>query len=362
MVKGWLKSRFGRNDDWTARGEADIGRAMTSKTLQHAGKGPAADTALESAMRTIAAEQGGVAALAEAFANGLARPFADTIAILSGIRGRVIVTGVGKSGHIGAKIAATLASTGTPAFFVHPAEANHGDLGMIARDDAIIAMSWSGESAELKGIVDYSRRFSIPLIAITAGEVSALSRAADVTLVLPKAVEACPHGLAPTTSTLMQLVVGDCIAIALLEARGFTADHFRTLHPGGQLGANLKLIRDIMHTGSRLPLVPSGTGMREAILEISTKGFGCVGVTDRDGSLTGIITDGDLRRHIDTDLLSMTVDDVMTRTPKTIEPDMLAASALQIINSSAITTLMVVDAGQPVGIVHLHDLLRIGTA
>lgn len=318
--------------------------------------------AVDSAIRTVAAEQGGVTALADALANGLAQPFAEAIGVLSAIGGRVIVTGVGKSGHIGAKLAATLASTGTPAFFVHPAEANHGDLGMIARDDAIIAMSWSGESAELKGIVDYSRRFSIPLIAITAGRESALARAADVALVLPRAVEACPHGLAPTTSTLMQLVVGDCIAIALLEARGFTADHFRTLHPGGQLGANLRLVRDIMHTGDRLPLVSSRTGMREAILEISTKGFGCVGVTDTGGSLVGIITDGDLRRHIDTDLLSMVVDDVMTRTPKTIEPDTLAASALQMINSSAITTLMVVDAGRPVGIVHLHDLLRIGTA
>lgn len=217
-------------------------------------------------------------------------------------------------------------------------------------------------SAELKGIVDYSRRFSIPLIAITAGASSALARAAYVALILPRAVEACPHGLAPTTSTLMQLVIGDCMAIALLEARGFTADHFRTLHPGGQLGANLRLIRDIMHTGAKLPLVSSHTGMREAILEMSAKGFGCVGVTDGEGRLAGIITDGDLRRHIDTDLLSMSVDEVMTRTPKTIDPDTLAASALQLINSSAITTLMVIEDERPIGIVHLHDLLRIGTA
>lgn len=321
-----------------------------------------AQNAIDSAQRTVATEQGGLAALAEALSDGLAKQFADAISVLSAISGRVIVTGVGKSGHIAAKIAATLASTGSPAFFVHPVEAVHGDLGMIARDDAIIAISWSGESAELKGIVAYSRRFAIPLIAITAGSDSALARAADVVLTLPRAAEACPHGLAPTTSTLMQMVLGDAIAIALLEARGFTADHFRTFHPGGQLGANLTLVRDIMHAGESLPLVRSGTGMREAIIEISTKGFGCVAIADEDGILAGIITDGDLRRHIDTDLLALTVDDVMTRRPKTITPETLAATALQMLNAAAITTLMVVDDGRPVGVVHLHDLLRIGAA
>jgi arabinose-5-phosphate isomerase len=321
-----------------------------------------AQDAIASAYRTVTTERSGLEAVAAALHNGLAAPFARAIEIVSGIGGRVIVTGVGKSGHIGAKLAATLASTGTPAFFVHPAEANHGDLGMIAPDDAIVAMSWSGESMELKGIVAYSRRFRIPLIAITAGEMSALARQADVVLGLPRAPEACPHGLAPTTSALMQLVIGDALAIALLEARGFTADHFRTFHPGGQLGANLTLIRDVMHTGERLPLVKVGTGMREAILEISRKGFGCVGIAAPDGTLLGMITDGDLRRHIDTDLLSMTVDQVMTPGPKVIAPDMLAASALQIIHSSSITTLMVVEDSRPVGIVHLHDLLRIGAA
>lgn len=321
-----------------------------------------AQAAIASAFRTVMTEQSGLEALAAALQNGLAAPFARAVEVIAGIGGRVIVTGVGKSGHIGSKIAATLASTGTPAFFVHPAEANHGDLGMIARDDAIIAMSWSGETVELKGIVAYSRRFRIPLIAITAGESSALARQADIVLGLPRAPEACPHGLAPTTSTLMQLVIGDALAVALLEARGFTADHFRTFHPGGQLGANLTMIRDVMHTGEKLPLVSTGTGMREAIIEISRKGFGCVGITAPDGTLSGIITDGDLRRHIDTDLLSMTVDEVMTRGPKTIAPDTLAATALQIINSSAITTLMVVEDNKPVGIVHLHDLLRIGAA
>ncbi|MER8748859.1 KpsF/GutQ family sugar-phosphate isomerase [Mesorhizobium sp. M1050] len=317
---------------------------------------------IASALRTVATEQAGVAALAEALGSGLAGPFCQAVDMISGIEGRLIVTGVGKSGHIGSKIAATLASTGTPAFFVHPAEANHGDLGMIARDDAIIAMSWSGESKELMGIVAYSRRFSIPLIAITAGETSALARAADVVLLLPRAPEACPHGLAPTTSTLLQLVMGDALAIALLEARGFTPDHFRTFHPGGQLGANLTQIREIMHVGDRLPLVVTGTGMQDAILELSRKGFGCVAITDADGALVGIITDGDIRRHIGSNLLAMTVDQVMTKGPKTAAPDTLVATALQTINNSAITSLMVVEGRRPVGLIHLHDLLRIGAA
>ncbi|TGQ39572.1 MULTISPECIES: KpsF/GutQ family sugar-phosphate isomerase [unclassified Mesorhizobium] len=317
---------------------------------------------IASALRTVATEQAGIAELAAALENGLAEPFARAVDMVSRIDGRVIVTGVGKSGHIGSKIAATLASTGTPAFFVHSAEANHGDLGMIARDDAIIALSWSGESLELKGIIAYSRRFSIPLIAVTAGETSALARKADVVLLLPRAPEACPHGLAPTTSTLLQLVMGDALAIALLEARGFTPDHFRTFHPGGQLGANLTQIRDIMHVGDRLPLVSTGTGMREAILELSRKGFGCVAITAGDGALIGIITDGDIRRHIGSNLLEMSVDEVMTRGPKTARPDTLVATALQTINTSAITSLMVVEGSQPVGLVHLHDLLRIGAA
>ncbi len=320
------------------------------------------NAAIASALRTVAAEQSGLAALKSALEDGLSAPFADAVEVLSRIGGRVIVTGVGKSGHIGSKIAATLASTGTPSFFVHPAEANHGDLGMIARDDAIVAVSWSGETFELKGIVAYARRFSIPLIAITAGEASTLAREATVVLALPRAPEACPHGLAPTTSTMLQLVIGDALAVALLEARGFTPEHFRTFHPGGQLGASLTQIRDLMHVGDRLPLVASGTPMAEAIVQISQKGFGCVAVTGPDGRLEGIITDGDLRRNIGDGLLGRTVDEVMTRSPKTVDPDTLAATALQIVNSSAITTLMVVEGGRPVGIVHLHDLLRIGVA
>lgn len=321
-----------------------------------------AQAAIASALRTVEIEQAGLSEMRAALDNGLAAPFASAVRILRRIRGRVIVTGVGKSGHIGSKLAATLASTGTPAFFVHPAEANHGDLGMIARDDAIIAMSWSGESQELKGIVAYSRRFRIPLIAVTSGESSALARQADTVLLLPRVTEACPHGLAPTTSTLLQLVVGDALAVALLEARGFTPDHFRTFHPGGQLGASLMQVREVMHTGARIPLVDQGTGMRQAILEISHKGFGCVGVLSPDGRLCGIITDGDLRRQIDGDLLDRTVDEVMTRQPRTIAPDTLVAGALETINSSSITSLMVVENGRPVGLVHLHDLLRIGAA
>lgn len=315
-----------------------------------------------SAIRTITAELGGLNALIDALNDTLADAFSHAVLALAGAKGRVIVTGVGKSGHIGSKIAATLASTGTPAFFVHPAEANHGDLGMIAADDVILAMSWSGETTELKGILAYSRRYRIPLIAVTSGANSTLAREADIVLSLPKAEEACPHGLAPTTSTLMQLAIGDALAVALLETRGFTARDFHTYHPGGRLGASLAHISDIMHTGDRLPLVSAGTGMRDAIMEITSKGFGCVGIVSPDGLLAGIITDGDLRRKINTDLLSMSVDEVMTLSPKTIQPDMLVAKALDIANALAITALMVTHDGRPVGIIHLHDLLRVGAA
>jgi len=320
------------------------------------------NAAAASALRTLATEASGLAALASALENGLAEPFATAVDLVSGITGRVIITGVGKSGHIGTKIAATLASTGTPAFFVHPAEANHGDLGMISPDDVVIALSWSGETAELKGIVAYTRRFAIPLIAITSGPDSALAREASVVIGLPRVAEACPHGLAPTTSTLMQLVVGDALAVALLEARDFTPDQFRTFHPGGKLGASLTKVAEIMHTGESLPLVQSGANMGDAVLEISRKGFGCVAVVSDTGTLEGIITDGDLRRHMGADLLSMRVDDVMTRTPKTVSADMLAGAALQLLNASTITVVMVVEDERPVGIVHLHDLLRIGAA
>lgn len=317
--------------------------------------------AIASALRTLETESGGLAALSQAFEGPLGDNFLKAIKTIRDIGGRVIVTGMGKSGHVAAKIAATLASTGTPSFFVHPSEANHGDLGMIARDDVIVALSKSGEAKELQGTLDYSRRFSIPLIAVTARPQSTLSRHADIVLQLPDIPEACPHNLAPTSSALMQLAIGDALAIALLESRSFTASDFSVFHPGGKLGAQLSVVRDLMHTGDALPLVDTGTRMSEAIIKISEKGFGCAGVVD-DGKLIGIITDGDLRRHLSDTLLAEAVDDVMTPNPQTIQPDMLAAAALDILNRRAITTLMVTEDSRPVGIVHLHDLLRIGVA
>jgi arabinose-5-phosphate isomerase len=233
---------------------------------------------------------------------------------------------------------------------------------MIAPNDAIIALSWSGETAELKGIIAYSRRFSIPMIAITSGAESALARASDVVLLLPRVAEACPHGLAPTTSTLLQLVLGDALAIALLEARGFTPEHFRTFHPGGQLGANLTRVSEIMRVGDQIPVVRPGTGMPEAIAMLAQKRVGCVCVVDDAGKLVGIITDGDLARNLHRDLTRTTVDDVMTRSPKTIEPDMFAGSAVALLNQHSISALVVAEEGRPVGILHFHDLLRVGAA
>ena len=322
-------------------------------------KSKSESAAVQSALHTLRTEAAGLDTLLSAFKNGIAEPFEKTIQTLRDIKGRVIVTGVGKSGHISAKIAATLASTGTPAFFVHPSEANHGDLGMIARDDAIIAISWSGETTELKGTLDYSKRFNIPLVALTADANSTLGKHADIVLALPREKEACPHNLAPTTSSLMLLAMGDAIAVALLESRKFTADHFSVFHPGGQLGSNLLHVRDLMHSGDSVPLVDSGTLMTEAIIQISEKGFGSVGVI-KDGTLVGIITDGDLRRNLSTSLLAELVDDVMTQNPQTAQPDMLASEALDLMNRRPITVLMVCENNKPVGILHLHDLLRVG--
>jgi arabinose-5-phosphate isomerase len=314
------------------------------------------------AIRTLRVERAGLAALEDALQGAMREPFEQACAMIAGAAGRVIVTGMGKSGHIGAKIAATLASTGTPAFFVHPAEASHGDLGMITSEDVIVGLSWSGETAELRNIVFYSRRFRVPLIAITSRPDSTLARAADIALVMPRVEEACPHGLAPTTSALIQLALGDALAIALLERHGFTADDFLRFHPGGTLGANLAHVRDVMHSGERLPLAPAGLGMNEALLLMSQKGFGCLGIVDRKGDLIGIITDGDLRRHLSDDIFKRRVEEVMTPDPKTIGPDALVASALEILNSAAITALLVVEGRRPIGLVHMHDLLRMGAA
>jgi arabinose-5-phosphate isomerase len=322
-----------------------------------------AEEILRSAGRTIETERAGLDALAAALGNGLSGPFTRAVETLGSISGRVIVTGVGKSGHVGAKIAATLASTGTPSQFVHPAEANHGDLGMITRNDAIIVLSWSGESAELKGILAYSRRFQIPLVAFTSGVSSTLAREADIVLGLPREQEACPHGLAPTTSTLMQLALGDALAVALLEAKGFTAGDFHTFHPGGQLGANLAHVADVMHTGDSVPLVRSGTLAPDAIMTLSLRKFGCVGVTDADGRLIGIVTDGDVARNLGRNLVDQPIDAIMTSNPKTIAPTALASTAMAILNQNSIGALIVTDPDRsPLGIVHFHDLLRIGVA
>lgn len=315
-----------------------------------------------SAGRTLDCGIDGLRALQAALANGLAEDFGRAVDLMQGCRGRVVVTGMGKSGHVGQKVAATLASTGTPAQFVHPAEASHGDLGMITARDVILALSWSGETRELANILTYSRRFRVPLIAMTSRRDSALGKAADIVLALPPVKEACPHGLAPTTTTLVQLALGDCLAIALLEGRGFTALDFKVFHPGGQLGANLKHIRDIMHGGEELPIVGEDEPMSGALVVMTEKSFGCLGIVGEDGKLNGIITDGDLRRHMAPGLLDRRVTEIMTRSPKTVTAGMLASSALQIVNASAITALFVVEDGTPVGIVHIHDLLRAGVA
>jgi arabinose-5-phosphate isomerase len=321
-----------------------------------------ADPAIASARRTIDMERTGLSALLAELDNGLAEPFASAIEVIRNATGRVIVTGIGKSGHVARKVAATLASTGTPAQFVHPAEASHGDLGMVRPDDIVLALSWSGETVELKSLVEYSRRFRIPLIAITARPASTLARESDVVLILPEVPEACPHGLAPTTSTLMQLALGDALAIALLEARGFTPEDFRIFHPGGRLGASLHFVRDIMHRDDALPLVTVGTVMSEAIVRMTEKRLGCVGIVDLEGLLIGIITDGDLRRHLGPEILACKVDDIMTRDPKTISSDTLVAEALAMMNMHhrPFTVLFVVEDAKPIGIVHMHDFLRLG--
>ncbi|MFP4538196.1 MAG: SIS domain-containing protein, partial [Dichotomicrobium sp.] len=321
-----------------------------------------ADPSVRSALRTLDFELGGIAALKQEMSGALGERFAGAVELLQSLSGRAIVSGMGKSGHIGQKIAATLSSVGTPAFFVHPGEASHGDLGMITPEDAVIALSWSGETAELANLLTYARRFAVPIIAITSRANSSLAKAAHHALVLPQATEACPHGLAPTTSSLMQLAIGDALAIALLEGKGFTAHDFKVFHPGGQLGAKLKHVGDFMHTGERLPLADADTPMSEALVLMTEKSFGCLGVVDGSGKLIGILTDGDLRRNMGDGLLAAKVREVMTRAPKTIGPDALASAALNILNTAKITALFVVEEDRPVGIVHIHDLLRLGVA
>ena len=316
---------------------------------------------LDVAREVLSAEAAGLRALAGALDQGFIR----AVDVLASASGRIVVSGMGKSGHVARKIAATLASTGTPALFVHPAEASHGDLGMIVPGDALLVVSNSGETPELADVVAHGRRFGIPLVAITAKSGSALARAANSVLLLPDANEACPMGLAPTTSTTMQMALGDALAVALLTRRGFTAADFRQVHPGGRLGARLRRVRELMHTDDAVPLVSPETRMDRALLVMTEKRFGCLGVVDESGALYGIVTDGDLRRHMGPELLSRAVRDVMTANPRTIEPDALAGDALRLMNAPdrPITALFVVDLELRVrGILHVHDLLRAGVA
>ncbi len=316
------------------------------------------ETFLATARRVIRTEADALTMLADGLGDG----FSAAIDLMLGVRGRVIVSGMGKSGHIARKIAATLASTGTPAQFVHPAEASHGDLGMMVQGDVVLMLSNSGETPELADMIAYTRRFSIPMIGVASRAQSTLLKQADVAIVLPPADEACGNGIVPTATTTMTLALGDALAIALMEHRAFTPEHFREFHPGGKLGARLSRVRDLMHTGAALPLVTGETPMSDALLEISSKGFGVVGVTGAGGMLDGIITDGDLRRHM-AGLLDHKAGDVMTSTPRTIAPEALAEEAVAQMNAAKITCLFVTEAGnggRPLGLIHVHDCLRIG--
>ncbi len=318
--------------------------------------------ALEAARRSVEIETVGIAHLREALDGELGVALEAAIAAIRVARGKVIVSGMGKSGHIGRKVAATLASTGTPAFFIHPAEASHGDLGMVSQDDVILAFSWSGETAELADLIEYAKRFAIPLIAVASKRDSALGRAADVLLLLPQVEEACPNGLAPTTSTTLQLVLGDALAVALIEDRGFSAQDFRLFHPGGKLGARLHKVDDLMHAGEDMPLASESASMSEIILTMTGKRFGCVGLTDESGRLCGIITDGDLRRHWGERMQEKKPAEIMTRAPRVAQLGSLASSALEMMNRMKITVLFIVDGAKPVGVLHIHDLLRAGVA
>ncbi len=335
---------------------------MSTKPLPSQGDPAGEAVDLNAARRVLRLEAEGL----DALANSLGEEFGRALDLLAAASGRITVTGMGKSGHVARKIAATLASTGAPAQFVHPGEASHGDLGMIAPGDAVLAMSNSGDTTELNDIVLYTRRFGIPLVAMTAKAGSTLAEGADVTLLLPRAPEACPMGFAPTTSTTMMLALGDAIAVALLERKGFSEKDFQVLHPGGSLGRKLLHVSDIMHGPEILPLCRPNTAMSEAILIMTQGTFGCVGITDDAGVLIGIITDGDLRRHMDPGLLAVLARDVMTGPPRTIRTQALAAEALGVMNGvrneRPITSLFVVENSCPVGIVHIHDCLRAGVA
>lgn len=309
---------------------------------------------LAAARRVVSQESRALARLAE----GLTERFVDATALLAGTRGRIVLSGMGKSGHIANKIAATFASTGAPALYVHPAEASHGDLGMITADDTLLMLSNSGETPELADLMTYATRFHIPLVAIVGRAPSTLADAATIALVLPDEPEAGTLGLAPTTSTIMMLALGDALAVALLERKGLTAEDFKLYHPGGKLGRRLVRVADIMHEGDALPLVAANVAMSEALIVMTAKRLGCIGAIDRDGTLLGIVTDGDLRRHMDPNLLQQPVSEIMTEHPVTIHAAALGAEATHLMNERQITSLFVLEAGRPVGIVHIHDCLR----
>jgi arabinose-5-phosphate isomerase len=315
---------------------------------------------VENAIRAVSIEAEGLAALREALGGELGARLSRAVDILYRSNGVLIVTGMGKSGHIGRKLAATLASTGTPSHFVHPADASHGDLGVVRREDAVLALSWSGESAELSDIIAYTRRNSVPLIAITSRAESALGRAADVALVLPRVTEACPNGLAPTTSTTAQLVLGDALAVCLLSRRNFTSQDFGQFHPGGKLGAKLRSVKELMRTGADVPLVPIDSTLKHAIFEMTSKRLGITGIVDRAGTLIGVVSDGDLRRSFDNGFTDRPAAEIMSRNPRTIAADALAEHALARMNAERITSLFIVRDGAPVGIITVHDLLLAG--
>lgn len=316
----------------------------------------------EAMIRTLVLAEEGLQALRGALHGDLGAKASSAVSLILDSPGRVIVAGMGKSGHVGRKIAATLASTGTPAHFVHPAEASHGDLGMITRQDVVIALSWSGEAPELADMIAYAKRFAVPLIAITSRAESPLGMAADILLLLPRMPEACPNGLAPTTSTTMQLAMGDALAMSLLQARGFSPVDFRSFHPGGKLGAQLKRARDLMHSGDEIPSVSHSARLRDAIVEMTSRRFGMTGVVDDEGILVGVLTDGDLRRAFQGGGdLDLAVSDAMNKGPRTVPGLALAADVLAMMNEQGITSVFVVEGDRrPVGVLHLHDLLRAG--
>ncbi len=331
---------------------------------------PLPQPALAAALHAIEITRTGVTALEEAALHGpLGDAIDKAIGIIADGKGRLIVTGIGKSGHIARKLAATFSSTGTPAYYVHPTEAGHGDLGMVDGTDVILALSWSGETTELAVVLAFAKRFDVPVIALTAGAESTLAAAADVALILPRVREACPHNLAPTTSTVLQLAIGDAIAMGVMVRKGFSEADFHIVHPGGKLGSQLRRVSEIMHT-DRLPLIGDDCKMTEAILAISSGGFGVVGVTGHDGHLVGVVTDGDLRRFVHSDLgpqlsaakLETPVTDVMTRKPVTVSPQLFAAEALDLLQNRKISVLFVVENQKPIGVLHTLDLLRIGVA